>query len=256
MITTAQVPAARPAVARRRGAPLLGPAVVSVALFMLSVLIGVLFAGKLYASPFADDHTVQRYFVDHPTMVGFIGLLQLGSAIALAVFTGAVCGRMRALAPAASGYVSMAAVGGAIAATLLAVNGVVQWALSRTATGDPLSLLRTMNYLFFGLGGPAHVAALGVLIAGICLPATGMGLVPRWFGIASLVVALLAVLSLVTLIRPEATVFIPLGRFPTLLWLVAVSVLLSRARVPREGRGPRAEPGGGHADGSAVSRDL
>lgn len=84
--------------------------------------------------------------------------------------------------------------------------------------------------LFFGLGGPAHVAALALLVAGVSAAALAANLVPRWFGVTSLVVAGLGGLSTFTLVTEAAAPLIPLGRFPMLIWLVAIAYLLPRGR--------------------------
>jgi hypothetical protein len=205
-----------------------GPALVSAGLFVLSLLIGLVAAGKVYASPFVDDAVSAAFFADHTTAIQWVALTQFGSAIALVVATAAIGSRLRALAPGFPSLTTLAVSGGVVAATLLALNSLVQWALSHpSVTSDPATR-RGLHYLFFGLGGFAHVAALGLLVGGVSLVALRTGVLPRWFALVSLVVSVLAVLSPLTFVGESLTLLIPLGRFPTLVWLVAIGFLLPK----------------------------
>ena len=214
----------------KAGLSLFGAAIASVAPFMLSLLIGLVFTGRAYSSPFSPDRTLHEYFAGDHTTVQFVALLQFGSALGLAVFTCLLRSRLRQLAPTASGATSVVSVGGVVASSFLALNALIQWVLSRPEVSAQPALVRALNYLFWSLGGPAHVAWLGLLLAGVSLVGLRLELLPRWFGIAGLVVTGLAELSLLTLLTKGAVAFIPLGRFPALVWLVAASLLLPRNR--------------------------
>jgi len=206
------------------------PALVSAGLFVLSLLVGLVAAGKVYASPFADDGVSARFFADHPTAIQWMALCQFGSAIALVVATAAIGARLRTLVPGFPAQASLAVAGGVVAAALLAMNTLVQWALSHpSVTADPATR-RGLHYLFFGLGGFGHVAALGLLVGGVALVSLRTGVLPRWFTLVSLVISVLAVLSPLTMVGESLTALIPLGRFPTLVWLVAIGFLLPKAR--------------------------
>jgi hypothetical protein len=211
------------------GPALISSAVATIAPFMLSLLVGLVAAGKVYSSPFASDATLRTYFVDHHTAIAVVAFLQLVSAVGLGLFTCVLWARLRALA-AGGPAVYAVAVGGAVAAALLAVNAVIQWVLSHTEVALQQPLVRALNYLFWTLGGPAHTAWLGLLVGGASIAALRFDLLPRWLGIAGLVVAALGELSLLTLLTQSVVAFIPLGRFPAFAWMVTASVLLSRTR--------------------------
>jgi hypothetical protein len=84
------------------------------------------------------------------------------------------------------------------------------------------------------------VVPLGLLVAGMAVPALIARLLPRWLAWAGLAVAAVAELSALSLLTPALDVTLPAGRFGGLLWIVAASVLLPRSR--RDLRGPSTAP--------------
>ncbi|OLT36979.1 hypothetical protein BJF79_06290 [Actinomadura sp. CNU-125] len=130
-------------------------------------------------------------------------------------------GRRRRSGPA------IALAGGVMSAVAMALCGVLGWAASRSGSPQSPVLARTLADLMFATGGPAHVVAFGLLLAGVAVLALLLRLVPAglaWSGIG-----------------------LPIARFGGLIWLIAASVLLPRER-PRRNR-PR--PAGPAAVGAA-----
>jgi len=213
--TTVREPETRPA------APgLVVPAVVTVVLFVAGVIATAALGDGLYASPFAERASdIAAKYASHATVIKVVAVLEFASALALVVFTAALWTRLRATAAA-----GVAAAGGVLAALFMALNALAQWPLSYESVSSSDSVRHALEFLYFGLGGFAHVAALGLLVGGTSLAATRS--FPRWFAIASLVLAAVSLLSAVTIVAEGAAVLLPLGRFLTLVWLVAVSVLL------------------------------
>jgi hypothetical protein len=216
------------------GSALIYAAVGAVAPFMLSLLVGLVVAGRVYASPFASADTLHGYFAEHHTMVQVVAFLQFGSAIGLAVLSCLLWSKLGELAPAATGARAAVAVGGGVAASFLALNALIQWVLSHPEVNAQPPLVKALSYLLWTLGGAGHTAWLGLLLAGASLVGLRLRLLPRWLAVAGLVVTGLAELSLLALITTRAVMFIPLGRFPALLWLVVASVLLSRRASRRQ----------------------
>jgi hypothetical protein len=214
----------------RSGPGLLIPAVTTVALFVVSLIIGVAFTGSVYANPFGDGNDIQQYFADNATAVRWVAFFQLGSAITLAEFTASAWSRLREFSAKITDGVAVGAIGGTIAALFLALNSIVQWTLTQPSVTGDQPLVRALNFLFFGLGGPAHVAGLGLLVLGFGVTSMVLRTVPRWFGIASIVVCVLCELSTVTVLTEAASPFIPLGRFTALIWIIVAAVMLRRAR--------------------------
>lgn len=190
------------------------PAVAMFGLFVVSLLIGLVFTGSMYSSPFIDDGEITRYYADNAGALRWIALTQFLSALALLVFTATVSARV----PGAR----IAAAGGYLSAGLLAVNALTQWVLTYDGVIASPETRRGFHLLFFGLGGFGHVAAGGVMVAGLCLT----GVLPKVLRQIGWVLAAISVLSLLTFVTEAATLLIPIGRFPSLVWLVAVGYAL------------------------------
>ena len=177
-------------------------------LFLVSLVLGVAFTGSVYSSPFVDDGEIARYYAGNAGALRWIAFTQFLSALALLVFTAAVAERPNTRLAVAGGY---------LAAGLLAANALTQWVLTHDDVISSPETRRGFHLLFFGLGGFGHVAAAGVLVAGLCLT----GALPKVLRQIGLVLAVVSMLSLFTFVTESATLLIPVGRFPTLLWLVA-----------------------------------
>jgi hypothetical protein len=188
------------------------PAVAVLALFLVSLVIGVVFTGSVYSSPFVDDGEIARYYAENSGALRWIALCQFLSALALLVFTSAVEERVKGVAVA----------GGYLAAGLLALNALTQWVLTFDGVIASDETRRGFHLLFFGLGGFGHVAAGGVLVAGLCFT----GVLPKVLRQTGLVLAAVSLSSLFTFVTEAATLLIPIGRFPVLVWLVAVGYAL------------------------------
>ena len=71
----------------------------------------------------------------------------------------------------------------------------------------------------FAAGGPGYTVPLGLLCAGIAVPALFSGLLSRrlaWMGIA---LGAIGALSWLSLVIPGALPLVPLTRFPAFVWL-------------------------------------
>lgn len=193
------------------------PAVAVLGLFLVSLVLGAAFTGSVYSSPFVDDGEIGRYYAGNAAVLRWIAMSQFLSALALLVFTSAAADRVEGRP-----YARMAAAGGYLAAGLLAVNALAQWVLTFDGVLASPETRRGFHLLFFGLGGFGHVAAAGVLVAGLCFT----GVLPQLLRRIGLVLAVVSLLSLLTFVWETATLLIPVGRFPTLVWLVAVGYAL------------------------------
>jgi hypothetical protein len=223
MTATVSTPAT--ATARPAGPGLIAPAVTTVVLFVASVVASGAFGDGLYSSPFATQPSdIAQTYAAHETLIRVIGLLEFASALALVVFTAAVWNRLRG-----SVLTDIAAIGGILAALFMALNALVQWPLSYASVSSTASVRRALEFLYFGLGGFAHVASLGLLVGGVSLVA--LRLLPRWFAIGGLVLAAVSILSALTFVVEGTAPLLPIGRFLTFVWLIAVSLLLRKQPV-------------------------
>lgn len=222
---------------RRPDGPPLGPvASVTLGLTLIAVLLPIAIAGRSYPSPFESGAQITGYFSDHPFAAVITALFTFGSAIPLAITAASASVRLNRLGVRVPGP-TIALAGGLLASASLAASGLVSWVLSRPEITDA-GIVRALHDLAFALGGPGFVVPLGLLLAGIAVPAVLVGLVPRWLAWVGLVLAAVCEVATLTVLWDGFTPLLPIGRFLGLAWLVAVGFLLPRDRreVPRPAR--------------------
>src|SRR5205807_596308 len=102
------------------------------------------------------------------------------------------------------------------------------WVLSRhNITASAQATLSWQDFAFM-TGGPGYASLLGLLMAGVSVPAYFMCLLPRWICIFGVALGLFGQLSLLSLLFPSAVYFVPLTRFPGLIWLILCGLKLPR----------------------------
>lgn len=222
-------PPPRSAGRRQPGPPLLPLALISTALFVASLVVGAAGGGP-FPSPYDSAHEVTAFFAAHRTTVQVAATLQFASAVPLAILAAALSSRVRFLGFARVPGPQIAFAGGLLASGTLAVSALVQWVLSRPGVAGEDALVRALADLAFATGGPGHVVFLGLLVAGVAVPAAFGRLLPRGLVAAGLVVALVAELSTLALLSEPAAFLLPVGRFGGLVWLIAAAALLPTAR--------------------------
>lgn len=218
----------------RRDGPPPGPlALISLALMVGGLVVaGLMSGGHALASPFAATSEVAGRVRDHHDAFRALAFFQMGSAVPLGIFSAAVYARQLRLGVRVPGPV-IALTGGILAITSLSLSAFATYVESRPElTGDP-HLVHALAFLAFAAGGPGYVVGLGLLLAGIAVPAYILRLVPRPLAAAGLVVAVLAELSWFALVAPPFEYLLPVGRFLGGLWLVAVGFLLPQRRPRR-----------------------
>jgi hypothetical protein len=208
---------------------LVGPSFATAGLFLANIFIVLTFAGELYFNPFDADGSVQQAHADHSTAVKWVALVQFLSALAFASFTAVLWARLKALAPRATAPLYLVAVGGTIASVLMAVCALIQWTLAFPAVHQEEGW-QGLQLLYFGLGGFGHVAAAGLLVGAASAIARRGRLLPSWLSVAGLVIAVISVGSVATFVAEPATSLIPLGRFPTFIWMILLAFMLPRSR--------------------------
>jgi hypothetical protein len=211
--------------------------IVFTALFLIGLVLATALAGRTYPSPFGADDVILRYFGDQHTAVRVSGFFQFAAAVPLGIYAATASARLHNLGVRAPGA-TIALVGGVVAASMQAMSGLVTWVLAQPAVAGDDTLVRALNYLGFALGGPATVVFLGLLLAGVAVPALLVGLLPRWLALAGLILAAIAELSTLTLLLDGAAFLLPIARFPGFAWLIAVGFLLPQARPRRAQESP------------------
>jgi hypothetical protein len=219
-----------------------GPPLIAVGLaYGVLMLTGVILSIKT-PSPSAGAAAVLAYERSHQTLLQVAGFFGFGAAAPLAIWSATVYRRLRTLGVTAPGAV-IALSGGLLAAGSLALTGLIGWVTAQTAPVADPALARALADLGFATGAAGFVVPLGLLVAGVSVPALLLGLTPRpwaWFGLA---VAAISELSALVLLTSSLDPTLPIGRFGSLIWLVAVSVLLPHSRhevrAPAAARQPR-----------------
>ncbi|HEY9388459.1 MAG TPA: hypothetical protein VIR27_01660 [Mycobacteriales bacterium] len=217
---------------RHPGPPLAAPAVAFAVLFVATLVIEPVLGSGSVPSPFSSPEIVEHHYATSHLASQINGFLLFLSAIWLALFSAVALSRLDYLAPNAPGP-TIGAVGGIVASVLLAVSAMVRWMLSRPDITDEPALVRVLAYLMFLCGGPAHTAALGVLVFGMAITSWFLRRLPRWLSVVGFVVAAVAVLSSLTLLAPEVAPLVEVGRFTAMAWLVVMGALLPRTRAAR-----------------------
>ena len=201
------------------------------------VCVGMLFGGLaigialggVMPLPYGPPTAVSAYVRAQPVAVRVIAIAVFASSVPLAVYAATAGTRLRQLGVTAPGA-TIALTGGTLAAGALGLAGLLAWTLSRPEVSADTASLRVVYLLVFLVGGPGHIVALGLLVAGMAVPSLILGLTPRpvaWIGLA---IAALAELTTVVLAWPELGAILPIARVSALIWLVVVGALLPLRR--------------------------
>jgi hypothetical protein len=201
---------------------------ISLGLLFGGLAIGVALGGVM-PLPYGPAAAVQAYVRAQPIAVQVIATAAFGSSVPLAIYAATASARLRQLGVTAPGA-TIALTGGTLAAGALGLTGLLGWTLSRPEIGADITLVRAVYYLVFLVGGPGHIVALGLLVAGMAVPCLVLGLTPRTVAWIGLVIAVLAELATLVLVWPELGVILPIARISALVWLVVAGALLPLRR--------------------------
>jgi len=216
-------------------------AAVSLGMFLLSMVVGAaMTAGEVFVSPFAQAAEVARFYQQNAGAVRLAGMLQFGSAVPLGIFAATVYARQLRLGVRVPGP-AIGYFGGVAASVFLMVSGLVTWVLGQPSISANVPVAQALAFLGFAAGGVGFVVGLGLLVAGLAVPALILRFVPRWLAWTGLVLAALSELSFLSLAVEPLQFLLPLGRFGGMLWLVAVGFLLPVTRAAAN-RVPGREP--------------
>jgi hypothetical protein len=216
-----------------RSPPLGILAVVFVALFIASIAANVLMTDFApYPIPYDPVERLQEYFTRFPSALRVVSFLQMSASIPLGLFSAVIVSRLLFLRINVAG-VHIALFGGVAAAIFLGVSALGAWIVSQPGVATDAGAMRVASLLAFASGGFAHTATLGLLLAGVSVPSLAFGLMPRWICWLGLVVAVIAELSLTSMVFPAASPLLPLARFPALVWLIAAGFAMPKRRVTK-----------------------
>lgn len=205
-------------------------AAVSLGLTIGGLLCSAILTGGLaFVSPFSPAGQIAGYFHGNSDAVRLAGMFQFASAVPLGIFAAVVYARQLRLGVRVPGP-AIGFFGGITAASFLMLSSLLVWVLSRPEITTDQTLTHALLFLAFVTGGVAYVVGMGLLVAGIAVPALILHFVPRWLAWTGLVIAALSELSFLSMTLEPLQVLLPIGRFGGLLWLVVVGFLLPRTR--------------------------
>jgi len=184
--------------------------------------------------PWESTGVIVSYFQAHSTAALICVFLQSGALIPLGIFTATVVSRLRFLGIDAAGP-NIALFSGFMTVFNGVAAGFTVWAMIHPGVTWDVTLTAALYYLSYAFGGPGFSVPMGLLIAGICIPAAFRKLLPKWMVVFGLLLAIAGELSWFNLVFPKALFLIPLVRFPGFIWLIATGFMLPRA-VPRPSR--------------------
>jgi hypothetical protein len=206
------------------GPPLLAP----VTAYGVLMITAVALLAKV-PQPGAPVAAVLSYDQAHQTVMRVGGCLAFAASPPLAIWTATAYRRLRTLGVTAPGAV-IGLSGGLLAAASLALSGLLTWTSGQLGDANTPAVARALTDLGFAVGSAGFVVPLGLLVAGIAVPALILRLTARPLAWAGLVIAAASLLATLTLLTPALDATLPAGRFAGLAWLIAVSVALPRNR--------------------------
>jgi hypothetical protein len=206
-------------------------ALLTLALTVIGIFVGLAMSGgAALSSPFGTTSDavlarVQEFWLP----IRISAWIQAGAAVPLGIVTATLYARQQRLGVRVPGP-AIGLFGGILASIMLMVSGLVSWVLSRTDISMGADLAHALTYLSFITGSVGFVLGVGLLIAGVAVPALILRLVPRWLTWTGLVIAVCSELSFLAMVIEPLQFLFPIGRFGGLLWLVIVGFLLPKTR--------------------------
>ena len=213
---------------RQGGPPLVLLSGVCLGLLFGGIAIGVALGG-VPPLPYGSVIPIQAYVRAQPVAVQVLATAAFASSVPLAIYAATASTRLRQLGVTAPGA-TIALTGGTLAAGALGLTGLLAWTLSRPEVSADTALVRAVYLLVFLVGGPGHIVALGLLVAGMAVPGLVLGLTPKPVARAGLAIAALAELTTLVLVWPELGVILPIARVSALIWLVVAGAVLPLRR--------------------------
>lgn len=205
-----------------RAPPLPLVAVVFVVLCIASLVANVLAGGALIPTAYLPLELLQAHYTLAPGVLRLSAFFAFSASISFAVLVAAMVSRLTFHRIAGAGL-HIALVGGTMAAMFMGLTALMTWAL--THPGFDPAVLRVIHQVAIG-SDVGHAAGLGLFAGGIAVPSLTFGMLPRWLSWLGLMVALIAELSVLTLILPVAVILLPLTHVASWIWLLLFAFML------------------------------
>jgi len=215
---------------KHRSPPLLLLAIIHVGLVICGIATQSLRSGVPYPTPYDGVQQLQQYYAQFPDVMRIVSFLQFGASIPLGLFSVVIVSRLLFHGVRVAG-VHIALFGGIASAVFLGASGLATWTLSQSGVAADAGAMRVAQLAAFATGAFGTVTTMGLLLAGVSVPSLAFRLMPRWVCLFGLVVAAVAEISVLGMLWPSASFFLPLARFPAFLWLIATSLTMPKTRV-------------------------
>ena len=174
----------------------------SLFLFALSYVITFTAGAPHFPNPYDPAMAITTYFREHPHDVVLCAFFQFASAIPVGIFTVTARTRLKWLGVKAVGP-SIAMLGGILVTVTLVSSSLIMWAMAFPGVADDAGVIRAMYYMAFALGGVGYSVPMGLLIAGIAIPAGFMRLLPGWMVVFGVILGVIGETSWLSLLFPE-----------------------------------------------------
>jgi hypothetical protein len=199
-------------------------AVVYTTLIAAGIIVGVLLVPHAsFAMPYESLAKEVAYVARYGPSIRWGAFFQFGSAIPLGIFAAVTGSRLRFLGVRAGETIAFC--GGIAAMLMLMLSALAGWALSTADITDTAGAVRALQ-LGFAAGGPGFVAPLGLFVAGVSVTSGLHRFIPRWLMWLGILTAGASELSTLTLLTWNAAIFIPMGRFISIIWMFGVAVTI------------------------------
>jgi len=217
---------------RHAGPPLWLPAIIFTVLFNAGLYPVTMFGGAPYfPGPWETADVMAIFFQLRYPAAMLCAFFQFGSAISLGIFTVSAVSQLRFVGVRAVGsYIAL--FGGLMTAINISASACIMWAMAHPGLATNPSMVQLMYYVQYAFGGPGFSVPMGLLIAGICVPAAILKLLPKWLIVFGMILAVMGELSWFNLISPKALFLIPLTRFPGFIWMIIVGFKLPIRKKP------------------------
>jgi hypothetical protein len=200
-----------------RYAPLSGFGYVAVFLVGLFIsTVGNKTAGG-YPSPWSLPEHIQAFYSSGHGASAISSVTQMIAAVLLLIFVTVLSTRLSR----ANGFASrLIFAGGSVSVTFLFISAICSWLLSRPEIYSNISSLRSVQDLAFAAGGVGYAVSL-VLFVGATLVVGNF--LPRWLLYLSELVVVSAYLSVFTFVAQGFSIFLPIARFSSFVWVAFVA---------------------------------
>jgi len=206
-----------------------GPNLLMLTLIYLPFLF---FGGRVSASfhiPADTPDKAVAFVASNSAAIRWGSFFVLASAIVLGIFFATSVSRLRFLGIRAAGE-SIATLGGTLAVAFLMLSALSTWSLTRPGVAASPGAVHALQALGFIGGGPGFAVNLGLFLAGVSVAAGLHKLVPMWIMWPGIIISLACELASFTLVNFTAGYLIPVGRFLSILWMLAISLKLPASK--------------------------